>query len=124
MKFVLSLVLMASLSYLAGIYLPWWSIAVVAFVVSVLIPLKPGKAFLCGFVSLFLLWAGLSYFISNNNGNILAQKISQLMIFMNSPILLILFTGLIAGLVAGFAALSGSYLRYKKEEESYHKKLA
>jgi purine-cytosine permease-like protein len=46
------------------------------------------------------------------------------MIFMNSPILLILFTGLIAGLVAGFAALSGSYLRYKKEEESYHKKLA
>jgi len=115
---------MAVLSYIAGLFLPWWSIALVPFIVSVLIPLKPGKAFLCGFVSLFLLWAGLSYFISNNNGNILAQKISQLMIFMNSPILLILFTGLISGLVAGFAALSGSYLRYKKEEESYHKKLA
>ncbi|MEZ4691237.1 MAG: hypothetical protein R3A12_14175, partial [Ignavibacteria bacterium] len=101
MKFILSLILMALLSYAASLYLPWWSIAIVAFLVSVIIPLKPAKAFICGFLSLFLLWGGMSYIISSNNGNILAQKISQLMIFMNSPFLLIILTGLIAGLVAG-----------------------
>lgn len=114
---------MAGLSYIAGMFLPWWSFAVVIFLVSVLIPLKPMKAFNCGFRSIFLLWVGLSYFISSNNGNILAHKISKLMIFINSPLLLIFLTGLIAGLVGGFAALSGSFLRYRKEE-SYHKKLA
>ncbi|MCB0726484.1 MAG: hypothetical protein KDD00_03425 [Ignavibacteriae bacterium] len=123
MKFILSLILMALLSYAASLYLPWWSIAIVAFLVSVIIPLKPAKAFICGFLSLFLLWGGMSYIISSNNGNILAQKISQLMIFMNSPFLLIILTGLIAGLVAGFASLSGSYLRYRKED-NYHNKLA
>ena len=123
MKFILTIILIAVLSYAANIFLPWWSIAIVAFLVSVLIPLKPGKAFLSGFLSVFFLWGGSSYFISSNNANILAQKISQLMIFMNSPLLLIILTGLTGGLVAGFAALSGSFLRYKKEE-SFYKKLA
>ncbi|HMR39299.1 MAG TPA: hypothetical protein PKA90_02605 [Ignavibacteria bacterium] len=123
MKFIGSLILTAVLSYPAGIFLPWWSIAVVAFLVSLIIPMKPVKAFSCGFLSLFLLWGGLGFFISSNNGNILAQKISQLMIFMNSPVLLIILTGIIAGMVAGFASLSGSFLRYRKEE-NYNKKLA
>lgn len=114
---------MAALSYFAGLFFPWWSFAVVIFLVSVFIPLKPSKAFNCGFRSIFLLWVGLSFFISSNNGNILAQKISKLMIFIDSPLLLIFITGTIAGLVGGFAALSGSYLRYRKEE-NYNKKLA
>ena len=114
MKFSISLILTALLSFAACLYFPWWSIAVAAFIVAVLIPQKPGKAFLTGFVSLLLLWGGLSFWISTNNEHILAHKISVLMLKMDNPYLLILATALIGALVAGFAALTGSYLRKTK----------
>ncbi len=111
MKFFISLVLTALLSFGFCLFLPWWSIAIAAFIVAVLIPQKPGRSFLTGFISLFLLWSGLSFWISNNNEHILAGKISMLILKMDNPYILMLVTALIAALVAGFAALAGSYLR-------------
>ena len=114
MKFTISLILTALLSFAACLYLPWYSIAAAAFIVAVLIPQKPDKAFLTAFIALFLLWGGLSFWISNNNGHLLAHKISLLILKMDNPYLLITVTGVIGALVAAFAALSGSYLRKTK----------
>ena len=114
MKFISSLILTALLSFAACLYLPWWSIAIVAFIVAALIPQKPMKAFFTAFLALFLLWGGLSFWISNNNEHILAHKVSVLILKMNNPYMLILATAIIGALVAGFAALSGSYLRKSK----------
>lgn len=114
MKFLISLILTALLSFAACLYLPWWSIAIVAFLIAALIPQKPFKAFLAAFVALFLLWGGLSFWISNNNDHILAHKVSQLILKMNNPYVLILATAVIGALVAGCAALAGSYLRKSK----------
>jgi len=114
MKFSVSLILTAFLSFGACLYLPWWSIAIVAFVVAALIPQRPGRAFLTGFIALFLLWAGLSFWLSNRNDHILAHKISMIVLKMDNPYLLIACTGLIGGLVAGMAALTGSFLRARR----------
>ncbi|MBK8519952.1 MAG: hypothetical protein IPL54_03425 [Chitinophagaceae bacterium] len=114
MKFFISLILTMLLSFAACLFLPWWSIAIAAFVVAALIPQKPFKAFLTGFVALFILWGGISFWISNNNDHILAHKVSQLLIKMDNPYLLVLTTALIGALVAGFSALAGSYLRKTK----------
>ena len=114
MKFFISLILTILLSFAACLFFPWWSIAIAAFVVAILIPQKPFKAFLTGFISLFLLWGGLSFWISNNNDHILAHKVSQLLIKMDNPYLLILTTAFIGALVASFSALAGSYLRKSK----------
>ncbi len=111
MKFTVSLILMAVLSFATCLYLPWWSIAIVCFIVSALIQQHPGLAFLCGFISLFLLWGGLSYWISDHNEHILAHKISIVILKKDDPNLLILVTGLIGAVIGGFAALSGSLLR-------------
>ncbi len=111
MKFIISLILTALLGFVACLYLPWWSIAITAFIIAALIPQRPVKAFLTGFIALFLLWGGLSFWISNNNEHILAHKISLLILKMDNPYLLILTTALIGALVAGFAALTGSFLR-------------
>jgi hypothetical protein len=111
MKFIVSVVLMAILSVAACLYLPWWTIAPVAFLVAALIPQKPGKSFLTGFISLFLLWGSLTWYISSNNDHILAHKVSVLIIKENSAAMLVGITALIGALVAGFAALAGSYLR-------------
>lgn len=111
MKFFISLVLTILLSFAACLFLPWWSIAIAAFVVAALIPQKPFKSFITGFIALFLLWGGLSFWLSNNNNHILAHKVSQLILKMDNPYLLMFATALIGALVAGFAALAGSYLR-------------
>ena len=114
MKFISSLLLTALLSFAACLYLPWWSIAIAAFIVAALIPQHAGKAFLTGFLALFLLWGGLSFWISNNNEHLLAHKVSVLILKTDSPYRLILATALIGALVAGFAAMSGSFLRKSK----------
>jgi hypothetical protein len=114
MKFLISLILTILLSFAACLFLPWWSIAIVAFVVAALIPQKPFKSFITGFIALFLLWGGLSFWLSSNNDHILAHKVSQLILKMDNPYLLIFATALIGALVAGFAALAGSYLHKSK----------
>ena len=111
MKFMVSLILTALLSFAACLFLPWWSIALAAFIVAALIPQKPGRSFFTGFLALFLLWGVLSFRISNANEHILSHKVSMLMLNMDSPYLLMLATAVIGALVAGLAALTGSFLR-------------
>lgn len=111
MKFLVAIVLTALLSVAACLYLPWWSIAVVAFIVAAVVPQKPLASFLAGFVALFLLWGSLSWYISSNNNDLLAHKVSLLLLQTDSPVALVLVTALIGALVAGVAALSGSFMR-------------
>ena len=113
MKFITSAILIILFSFLACLYFPWWSIAIAAFVISILIRQGHLASFICGFVSLFLLWGFLSFWISMQNGNILAHRVSLLIFKTDSPFLLIFITALIGAMVAGFAALTGSY--FKKE---------
>ena len=114
MKFIISIILIALLSFAACLYFPWWSIAIVAFVVAVLIPQGAGLSFLTGFLSLFLLWGILSFWISSSNEHILAHKVSMIILNIDNPYLLMFVTALIGGVVAGFAAITGSFLRKKK----------
>ncbi len=111
MKFIISTLLTALLSFVLALYLPWWSIAVGAFIVALAIHQVGWKAFLSGFVALFLLWCVHAWLINSANEGILAAKVSQLILRADSPVLLVLITGLIGGLVAGFAALTGSLAR-------------
>jgi hypothetical protein len=114
MKFVLTVLLTFLLSFIAGLYLPWWSVAFVAFVSALLIQPKAGLAFLAGFLGVFLLWAALAYWIDINNESLLSQKIAQLFPLGGSSVLLILITALVGGLVGGFAALAGSFIHFKR----------
>src|SRR5436305_2101803 len=114
MKFIVSVILIALLSFAACLYLPWWSIAIVAFIVAVFIPQNAGISFLTGFFALFLLWGLISFWISSSNEHILAHKISLIILKIDSPYLLMLATAIIGGVVAGLAAMTGSFLRRKK----------
>lgn len=114
MKFFVSLLLTALLSFAACLYLPWWSIAIAAFIVAALIPQSAVKSFLAGFTALFLLWGALSFWVSNNNEHLLAHKVSMVLLKMDNPWVLIFATAIIGALVAGFGALSGSFLHKVK----------
>lgn len=116
MKFLISILLTALLSFTAGLYLPWWSIAVCGFIVSALILQPPMKAFLAGFLGVFLLWLVFSWIIDSRNNHILSQRIAAILPFGGMSLLLILITALVGGLVTGMAALSASYLRYNHKK--------
>ena len=111
MKFLTAIILTALFSFIAGLYLSWWSLAIIAFVVAVLIHQRPIKAFFSGFLGLFLLWGGLAFWIDIKNDHILSKRVAELMKLGQSSFAIILVTAIIGALVAGFAALSGSYLR-------------
>jgi len=111
MKFFISLFSIAVLSFVVGLYAPWWSIALVAFIVSLCISQKPGSSFLSGFAGIFLLWLILALLINAANSNILANRIGGMLGIGPRPVLLAFITALAGGMVAGFAALTASYLR-------------
>ena len=99
-----------------GVYssFPWWSFAITSLVVSVSIHQKPGKAFLSGFLGLFLLWAVMALVKDAANEHLLSSKVAHILPLGGSYLVLILVTGIIGGLVSGLAALTGSYLRQSK----------
>lgn len=111
MRFVLTILLIAFLSFIAGLHLPWWSVAVAAFAVALLLPQSVGKGFLAGFLGVFLLWLLLSLWIDFKNEHLLSRKIALLFPLGGSSFLLILVTAFVGALVGGFAAMSGSSLR-------------
>jgi hypothetical protein len=114
MKFIASILVTAILSFVICLYMDWWAIAIAAFLVAVLIHQKPLSSFLTGFVALFLLWGILSWWIDMKNQHVLSHKIAALLPFGGSVFLMILVRALIGALVAGFAALAGSYVRAPK----------
>jgi hypothetical protein len=114
MRFLLSILLTAVLAFVAGMYLEWWSIAIVAFLVALLLPQGLGRSFLAGFLGIFILWGVLSLWIDIKNDGLLSGKMAGLFGLGSSGILLVIITALVGALVGGFAAMSGSSLRGRR----------
>jgi len=114
MRLLVAIILIALLSFVCGLYLPWWSIAIAAFISILLIPMRSGEAFLAGFSGVFILWALLAWWIDMKNAHVLSKKIAEVFPIGGSSFALILVTALIGALVGGFAALSAGYLRRKR----------
>jgi len=111
MKILIAIILTALLSFAIGFYMNWWSNALAAFLVAALVRQNPGRAWISGFLGVFLLWAVLAWWIDIKNQSILSQKIAQVFPLGGSVFLLILITALLGALVGGFGALTGSYIR-------------
>jgi hypothetical protein len=107
-NFLLSLLLTAAAACLLQLFLPWWTIALAAFAVAYFVKQNSFAAFLSAFIAVFLLWVVYAYCLSSANNNLLATKVATLLPLKGNLTALFLSTGLIGGLVSGFAALTGS----------------
>ena len=94
------------LTFASGYFLPWWIVAIAAFLPALFIGKTPAKAFFAGFSAVFVVWAGMALYKSFPNDNMLAKKVATLMQLPNW-ILLLVVTAIIGGLVGGMSALSG-----------------
>jgi hypothetical protein len=114
MKFLLVILLTAGGSFLAGIYLPWWSIALAAFIVAFLFPQRPFAGFVSAFLSVFILWFVMDYYFDLRNDHILSHRMASLILHSTGSLLIILVSSFVGALVSGMAGLSGCLLRGKR----------
>jgi hypothetical protein len=117
MKFTASVTLTILLSFTAGLFVdifPWYGFVFCALLVSFFIPQKPFSSFLAGFLALFLLWGMMALIKDIQNQQLLSAKVAAILPLDGSSLKLILITAFTGGLLAGFAALTGCFLRRRK----------
>lgn len=106
--FITCIAIMAG-AWLAGLWLPYWSLSVVAMLCGILI--KPGgwRAFLAGAIAGALLWGGLAWSADAANAQVLSTRVGGL--FGTSPGGMVAITVSVGALLAGLGALLGDRIR-------------
>lgn len=99
------------LAIVLSMFLPWWSVMVAAFLASAIVSLEKAQVFIVPFLSIALFWMIYALSLSSANDFILAEKIAVLLQLNGNVPLLIIATGLIGGLAAGFAGIFGQQVR-------------
>ena len=107
MLFLIILILSVAVSYV----LPWWVVAIVAFLAALVIGKTSGQSFWSGFAAVFVAWTILALLKSIPNENILAGRVVQLFPLPHNWIWVLLVTALIGGLVGGMGSLTGILLK-------------
>jgi hypothetical protein len=116
MRFFIQLLVIALLALVFELFLPWWSIALAAAIGGYFLSSKVN--FLAGFLGIAVLWIAYAFLISSNATAPLADRVAAM--FSVNKTLLIIITGIIGGLVGGFAAMAGGALKKEKKKGYYY----
>lgn len=117
MRFTLQVLVILILASIFELLLPWWSIAIAAFLGG--LTFRTNLNFLAGFVGIAALWLLMALIIDLSAAAPLTQRVAD--IFMGiSTTTLLLVTATIGGLVGGFASMAGSALRKPKKKLRYY----
>jgi len=108
---MIQILLISILSLLAQLVLPWWSLAIIAFVVCFWRSEKAGQAFFYGFYGIAIVWLIYALLIHFRTDGIFTGRMSELLFKMNSNVLPGLITAILGGLVGGLAGLSGYFVK-------------
>ena len=112
MRFLTVIILIILTAFAASLLLPWqwWFIAVICFLYTVILGIRPGRSFLCGFISAGLFWLAIILKQDLINDHILATRMSG--VFFGSPnvILFIAVNAILGGIVGGLAGWSGGLM--------------
>ena len=108
MKFLIQFVAILFSAHLLALFMPWYSIALAAFVMGFI--LKSKTNFLAGFSAIATLWIFNAWLIDSASSSDLAERVAKLLM-LKYKIVLFAVMAIIGGLVGGFAAVTGSLLR-------------
>ena len=90
-------------------FLPWWTLALVAFGAGYYFHHKGLASFAAGFTGVAVLWLAMAYYLDSATASILAARVGKLF-----PVNVYVLLVLVGGLVGGLAALTGTLMRGKK----------
>jgi hypothetical protein len=116
MRFLIQLLVITILASIFELFLPWWSIALAAFIGGYFFPTRIN--FIAGFLSIAILWSIMAIIIEISAAAPLTERVAA--IFKLSKPLLFVVTAVLGGLVGGFAAMAGGSLRPEKRRAKYY----
>ncbi|MEY4902939.1 MAG: hypothetical protein RLZZ292_754 [Bacteroidota bacterium] len=97
--------------FIAGYYLDWWTLAVVAAVVAIIRNMSPKESFAYGLLAGSTLWGMYAGWQNTANAGLLATKMGGLFPVKLTSANFIQVTTLMGGLLGGLGAMTGSLLR-------------
>jgi hypothetical protein len=100
--------------FVMQLFLPWWIMTPLAFGAAFWKARSAKHAFWSGFLAVFTLWVGTALFYSLPNGNLLANRVGDMLGLPETGfnwLIVLLVAGLTGALAGGFCALAGHYFR-------------
>ncbi len=108
---MIQILLIAGISLLAQVVLPWWTLALVAFGICYWRSSGAGQAFWFGFAGISLVWFAYALLIHVRTDDNFIGRMGQLLFQVQSAVLPLLATTVLSGLVGGLSGLSGFLVR-------------
>ena len=102
--------LIAILSGLIQIFLPWWSMTVMAAILCFFLGKNMKQVFIAGFFGCGIVWLLYSLYLTITNGSVMTERMANLFSLPGSW-LLFLVSFLIASLAGSISAAAGYSLR-------------
>ncbi|MDX1684166.1 MAG: hypothetical protein R3275_02960 [Saprospiraceae bacterium] len=94
----------------------WWGVFLAAMISSLLVRIGNwSRVLFIGSITGFLIWLIWSAVLYFDGGLIISQRIGEL--FHLHPMLLLLFSGILGGILSGLGAVSGDILLKTKESD-------
>ena len=98
-------------TFILGYFFDWWTVAIAAFIGGFFLGTASGETFAKGMVAVLILWLLMVLYHHFSTHGILSNKIAQVLPVGGNVGILIIATVLIGGLVGGWAAMSGFFIR-------------
>ncbi len=117
MKFLVKFIIIGILTYVFEQFLPWWSIALAAFLGGMIFKTRGLNAFLAGALGVGLIWLWFAWRIDYQTDSILTIKIAGILQLENKN-LLIAITVLLGSIIGAFSAWTGYNFRSLFEKKS------
>lgn len=112
MNFIIIFIATAVFQFFA----PWWTIALIPFLVCTWRPNSPLRSFVVSFAAIALLWFSYSLYLHVNSEGAMSNRIATIF-SLPSGVWLLAVTTLIGGIVGGLAGLTGTFVRQLFEIE-------
>ncbi len=118
MKFIIETIFVAILGFFLELFLPWWSVAIAAFLGGLIF--NSHSDFLAGFAGIALLWVLKALLIETWAETEFVSRVAEIF-SLNKPLIFVV-TAITGGLVGGFGAMTGAAVHKKRRRSSSYYK--
>ncbi|MFN8281780.1 MAG: hypothetical protein U0U67_01095 [Chitinophagales bacterium] len=112
--FPIKVLIIIVLSFLLTLFLPWYSVAIAAFITGLALSNKAGNNFISGFFGVGLFWLAYTLFLDIRNEHILSSKIAALFSDnLGTEItsgVLVMVTVFLGALIGGLSCMAGAMI--------------